>query len=296
MISTSLKKYVVLALAFLFLTSIASAVENFRVPVPHLRVYSQPSTLSAVIANLNGGQVVQAGSNPAGGFKKVLIVDSTGKKKIGYVALADLPGGSMITPSRSKPSSSRRSSSGDGLRGHWSFGLVGGVAYDTEAGRTITDSTGFQTTTASLSGIAPQFGAFVLIPWGQNVLLNGYLYYKSSSLAGTYTNSFGTSTAFTLTQSYVSAGLNLEWYLGKIPWWIGPTIQLDYGTTAAFAVGGATLPLSTNQFVGLFASTGYDIDLSDSIFMTPIIQIGGDLNASPIIIEGNFLVDFAYRF
>src|SRR5271170_7694452 len=119
MVSTSLKKYVVLAFAFLFLTQAALAVENFRVPVPHLRVYSQPSTLSAVIATLNGGQVVQAGSNPAGGFKKVLVVDSTGKKKIGYVALADLPGGSRIAPSKSKSSYSRRSSPGDGLRGHW---------------------------------------------------------------------------------------------------------------------------------------------------------------------------------
>lgn len=296
MISTSLKKYVVFTFAFLFLTSTALAVENFRVPVPHLRVYSQPSTLSAVITTLNGGQVVQAGSNPAGGFKKVLVVDSTGKKKIGYIALSDLPGGSKIAPSKSKTSYSHRSAPGDGLRGHWGLGLVGGIAYDMEAGRIITDSTGYQTTTQSLSGIAPQFGAFILIPWGQNVLLNGYLYYKSSSLAGTYTNSIGLSQSFTLTQSYISSGLTLQWYLGKIPWWIGPTIQLDYGTTASFIVGGVTLPLSTNQFVGLFASTGYDIGLSDSIFMTPVLQFGADVNASPIIIEGNFIVDFAYRF
>jgi len=294
MVSTSLKKYIVLAFAFLFITSQALAVENFRVPVPHLKVYSQPSTLSAVITTLSSGQIVQAGSNPAGGFKKVMVVDSAGKKKIGYVALSDLP---SVSNSRSKPKSySSRGGSAGGLRGHWSFGLVGGAAYDMEAGRTITDSTNYQTTTNPITGIAPQFGAFLLIPWGQHVLLNAYVYYKSSSLAGTYSNAFGVSNSFTLTQSFISAGTVLEWYLGKIPWWIGPAIQLDYGTTASFVVNGTALPLSTNQFVGLFAATGYDIGISDSIYITPQIQFGGDVNASPIILEGSFLLDLAYRF
>jgi len=123
MISTSLKKATFLV--FLLISCSALAVENFKVPVSNLRVYSQASTLSAVITTLNAGEVVQAGSNPAGGFKKVLVVDGTGKKRIGFIALADI--GNPSTPSSSaKPVSSSRSKSGTGLRGHVSFGLVRG--------------------------------------------------------------------------------------------------------------------------------------------------------------------------
>jgi len=303
MVSTSLRKYVSVALGVLFFTTTVFAVENFKVPVSNLRVYSQPSTLSAVITTLNMGQTVQAGSNPAGGFKKVLVVDRTGKKKIGFVALADLPGGGggargvMAKPA---PTSRRttRSGGGGGLPGRWAFGLVGGLAYDMEGGRNITDTNNALVTSNALTGTAPQFGGFLYVPWGLNKALNFYAYYKSSTLTGTYPSSQlpGQTPAISITQSFLSLGGLLELYVGRSSWWFGPAVQLDYGLSASATLNGTAYTLSTNQFVGLFAATGYDIGFTDTIYMTPQIQFGVDVNASPMIIEGNFLLNFAYRY
>lgn len=76
----------------------ALAIETIVITVSEVPVYTSPSITSPVITVLKRGQQVPAGINPAGGFKKVLVLDATKKKIIGYVALADLKGGIFDTP------------------------------------------------------------------------------------------------------------------------------------------------------------------------------------------------------
>jgi hypothetical protein len=290
---TSLIKFSLTFLSLIIFASVALAVESFTVPIPKLRVYSQPSTLSQVIATLSQGQTVQAGSNPGGGFKKVLVTDNTGKKRIGYVSLSEISG-----RGRSGTSSRRRSygGSGEGLHNHYAIGITGGIAYDMGA-RVITDSTNTSYTTSSMTGVSPEFGAFLLWPFSPKFNVDIYLDYKPTAVTGTYTpTGFPTSLAVAFNQSFVSVGGLGHLYLhDNGSWWFGPGVQLDWGLSATATINSIGYTLSTNQYVLLYGATGYDIQLTDSMYITPLISFGADVNASPIIMEGNFIVNLSFK-
>jgi hypothetical protein len=289
---TSLKK--LLVLLFIFSTTAALAVESFRVPVPRLRVFAQPSTLSQVLTILTQGQVVQAGSNPGGGFKKVLVTDSTGKKRVGYVALADIPAGARAATNTSRSRS--RSGGGGGLHNHSAMGLVAGLAYDTGT-RSISDSTGTTYTTSTMSGTAPQFGGFYQFSLSQRFSINGELMYKSSSVSGTFVNSLLVTNPVTITQSFITGSILGQFYPSATGnFWIGPGLQLDFGLSAAANINSTNFSLSSNQFIQVYAATGYDFGITRSIYLTPVIAFGAQVNASPIILEANFLARLGFKF
>ena len=280
----ALKNSALFILISVVLTSSAFAYENIRVSVPRLVVYSQPSTTSPVLATFTQGQVIQVWGNPSSQFRMVYATDVTGARKIGYVAL----GGSAQRVARPQGAGGGR-----GLQRHWSLGLMLGGAYSTQSTRTITDANNNMAVTGVITGTVPEFGLELLLPWKSN-LLEFYVASKTSTLAGSYTLNTTTGT-ITLTQAFISAGALGRFYFGR-SFWAGPGVQLDYGTSASIQLVNENFSISTNQFIYLFATGGYDIGISDNFFVVPSLRIGADVNASPVMIEADVVANLTYRF
>jgi hypothetical protein len=272
----------------LLIAAPAYGFETIKVSMPRLLVHSQPSLNSPVLGSYAQGQTIQVWGGPHDAFKKLYVKDLSGKNVIGYVTF----GAQTISRPRENDQKISRALVKD-LRRHWGVSFALGGVYATQGSDTITDASNNQVVTGTLSGFVPEFGAALLIPLSYRFSVDGYIYYKSSQLAGTYALN-STSGTITLTQSFVSFGALGRFYFGN-KFWIGPGLQIDYGLGDSAHLNGGTFPLSSSQYIFLYGSLGYDVNLSEKWYVTPQLRLGADINGSPIIMEADIVINLTYR-
>ncbi len=286
----------------------ASATENLTIAVDSVRVFTSPTMSSPVITILKRGQIVPAGVNPGGGFKKVLIQDATGKKVIGYVALVDLtppifgdgPNGEPAKKNLKKPKAPKGNNLG--LRRHYALGVNIGFNYQYQGSKTITDSVGDSVSVAGLSGTNLVLGLLFDIPFTPTFTLEVDATYKPSSLTGTGTN-IGTTQPSTIVDQQTSYALGV---IGKkyggvsSDWWYGPGLEYEMGNSGSLNIGAKpvyTFPTSSlSNYILLFAATGYDFSSSKNFYITPSFHLGAILNGNPAIFEFDMIISGSYRF
>lgn len=279
------------------------AIEKLEIVNDQVRVFTSPSMSSPVITILKKGQVVPAGVNPGGGFKKVLVQDATGKKIIGYVALVDLTAQIFSPPDKKKGKKPKGfHGSGLGLKRHYAIGVNLGFNYQYQPSKTVTDSIGDSAAVTGLSGTNLIFGLLFDIPFSQTFSLEVDAGYKPSSLTGTGTNA-GASQPSTIVaqQTFYTLGVIGKFYAAEnSDWWYGPGVDYEAGSSGSLHVGANPTYTYTsgdlNNYIMLFAATGYDFSSSKNFYITPSFRLGAIVNGAPLIFEVDMLISGSYRF
>jgi len=297
-------------IAGFLITSHANATEKLTIVVDQVRVFTSPSMSSPVITILKKGQVVPAGVNPGGGFKKVLVQDATGKKIIGYVALVDLTppifGNGAKDDNSKKKGKKGKATKGNnlGLRRHYALGVNIGFNYQFQGSKTLSDSAGDSATVTGLSGTNVVLGILFDIPLSPTFSLELDANYKPSSLTGTGTDvGIGATLPSTIVdqQVFYALGVTGKIYSGvNSDWWYGPGLEYDHGNSGSLQFGANPTYTFTSSdlanYIMVYAATGYDFSSSKNFYITPSFRFGAVVNGNPPIYEFDMIISGSYRF
>jgi len=291
---------IIFALFTAFSLSSAAHANELTIEASQVRVLEEPSNDADEMATLEKGDTVQVSKKgPVGGFLKVL-VETNGRKRIGYIRVADLKarGGQKV---------SRR-----GLRrvprsyfSRYGIGAILGLNYSTQGARRIEstdDPPGSPVDVSSLSGLSTQYGFLVDFPISKTMAGRGYLLFKQMNVTGSATlRSINPKPvdAF-VSQTFLSIGGTWKYY-GLPPsftWW-GAGLQIDKGLSGTIKYGTLSTAVDSSYlptFIFPYLAGGIDWMISRDWSLLPELRLGAITNTKPMIFEADFNLGVAYSF
>ncbi len=277
-----------------------------------VKVYSQPNASGSLIAIIIKGTLVQVGSEKIPGYQKVMVRTNQGNK-VGYVRTADLnPNAAQSDQPPRAGAVSRNSrnqqvrSKTTGLQNKFSISLLGGLNYQNQGARTLTESDGTIVGLTSLSGSSTVFGVGIQFPlssWIRKLALKMFVQLETISTSGAATVQppLGVQVAgaqTVLNESFINFGVMPVYYV-KPFLWVGAGLQFDHSTAGTFTINGFNpQTLSSSQlpnFTAFAVATGLDFQLGKRVFLAPEFRLGA-LFSIPVIIEADVLVNLTYAF
>jgi hypothetical protein len=282
--------------------SVATA-DELTIEVNSVRVFAEPSTESDEIATLEKGETIQVSKKgPVDGFYKVLIKDD-GRKRVGYVRLADLRGKGKKGAQVLKGGKRRRVSRSYFTR--YGIGLIVGLDYTSQGSRRIesTDNPpGSPVDVSSLSGLSPQYGFFLDFPISNSMAARGYLILKQTNVTGSATlqSTNPKPVDVFVTTSFVSIGGTWKYYGSpSSSLWGGAGLQIDKGLSGTIKYGNQTTAVENSYLPTFFfpyVAGGIDWMINRDWGLLPELRLGSVVNAKPAIYELDFNLGVAYAF
>lgn len=259
-------------------------------------VYSEPGPKGVPLVLVRKGSVVQVVSDKIPGYQKIVVKTNKGSR-VGYIKSRDL-----VAPS---PRSEKRSGGSAGLEKAFSIAVHGGLNYQTQGGRSVTETDGTLLNLSTLSGSSTLFGLELQFPltFLKHLAAKIYVQLQNVSISGTATvvppvgvTSTGAQTI--LNEQFLNFGVTPIYYFSP-QFWAGVGFQLNTGVKGSFTINGYNpQDLSSSQipkFFGMYGVSGYDFKLGKSIYLVPQLRLGA-LFSTPLIYEGDFILGLAYKF
>lgn len=260
-----------------------------------IQVYSEADKGSEVLLTLERGERVPISSQEYGHFRKVLI-DSGGKKRVGYVLISEVEGSRI----REKKDSNTREKS---LVYHRKNGLGVPItmSYLTQSGWKFQGTDGSATEISSLSGTAVFFGFTFDIPVDLKWSLRTELNLRKSNMTGTARPVGGGDKQLERTTTFVSFGLTGKYYFeAEGNFWIGAGFEIAKANNVTLIFANTeNVPVADSDFPTYFlikTGFGQDFKISGDLYLNPEVRALVALNSSPMVLGAELAMTLAYGF
>jgi hypothetical protein len=289
---------VFIALVFASLPSLAVKEITFQ---KQTRVFARKNMSSEVIGVFGNGDTIPFSDKVYGPWRKV-IVDVSGKKKVGWILAKDTHG-AKIRESKHKIGEESKIPN---YRKKTGVGLIGNLSYVNQMKGDMTFDNGgtpVKASYSSLTGANVFLSVFGDFNYSKTVAVRGYFSMRNMKRAGKLTAS-GNSGNFTVTHDLMALGTTVKFYSSPsaIFWW-GPGLEI--AKTTKFSVSGSTnfspaaIQGDVNEspvYALVTLSAGYDFSLSGNFFVLPEVKFGIVPNGSPMAMTMEILIPLAYTF
>lgn len=280
--------WVLFVLPAMALAEVQEFIANGRVPI-----YSEPSTKSEVMIELERGDRVPISNRTFGSFKRVLIrID--GEKKIGYLSLKYLKETSLAEGSERNASHVFHRRVG--------VGLYLGLSYLSQDAREIKDQSGGSPIKVSkLSGSTTYLGLSLDIPVASQFSLKLIGNLRRANLTGTTQITSNNTQTVRLNQDMIGGGAFGKFYFSKNgDFWMGGGFEVAKATNVSLVYADNTnVPISQTDYPVYFftqAAMGMDFNVSGNFYLLPEIRAGAAANAQPIITSLEIILGASYGF
>lgn len=300
------KKFnILVVIAVLFVSEVSLAVKEviFR---QQTQVYSKRNENSEVLGVYDRGDTIPISKKTYGAWRKV-VVDVSGKKKVGWVLSKDIRG-ARIKDSKARQIEEDEKDGEIGYRRRTGVGIMGNLSYIQQSKGSIAYQTTVQDVSveySSMSGANVFVSLFGDFNWSDTMAIRGFFSMrkaKRSGSAGIPDIGGGTGT-FTIDQSMIGLGATVKFYDNKnsIFWW-GPGLEIAKTTeikiTGSNDISGNINSTGSEEpmFAILSVSAGYDLNLSGRFFILPEVKFALIPNGDPMAMAFEVLIPIAFTF
>lgn len=284
-------------LAVLLPASLAWAILDLEVN-ERLPVYMKPRSSSKKISQLGRGDKVVVSPKKYGKYRKVLI-RYKGKRRGGYIPSRLIVKSKIVR--RKEPGEMRFGSHGYNKTVGISFNLAQMYMQEKSFSTSATDTYDIAEF-KSAQGYLNVFGDFPIKPGRSvraHIALRSVKFAGQASLRGVV----GATTNYdvSMERTFIGFGGTYRMFpnMSSSFWW-GPGLEYAHGDTATVTIKGSngfqqTSEESASAWALAFVDCGWEIGVSQNMFLTPLFRFGAILNNDPIVLDLEASVGLIYR-